>query len=326
MDGNDGTGKTTLVESLRTLGYDVKDRGMPTEATLSEVPAEVPKDEVYIILDAPEEVSRERLAKAGKDLNEHWHTMESLTLYRKKFREIAAILKVPLFPATETPGEMLSAVKKHLGIPPMLKIGIPKGRLCDSVAVVMRRANHALKIEPRNYHPACPNGLDPFFLKPRAIPQMVALGLLDGGFIGKDLVEESGWGDHLQVAVDLNTQRVMLVAAAADASILTYPPKKVLRIATEFPNIADRWATSKNLAHLCINTYGSTEAWVPEFCDIAVDVVESGATLKANGLTVVETLFPSTTVFVTRHEGPMLHHRLIPTLRELAPQLAGLFE
>lgn len=92
VDGNDGTGKSTLVARLREQGYDVRDRGVPTKMT--DNPELKPNPgEFYIILDAPIAVCRERLQKAGRDLNEKYHTVEDLTYYRRRFLVIAQQLK-----------------------------------------------------------------------------------------------------------------------------------------------------------------------------------------------------------------------------------------
>jgi len=92
VDGNDGLGKSTLVAALRQLGYEVSDRGLPTKMTDDPSLAEN-KDEFYLILDAPVEVSRQRLAQAGKDLNERYHTVEDLTYYRQRFQDVARQLE-----------------------------------------------------------------------------------------------------------------------------------------------------------------------------------------------------------------------------------------
>lgn len=92
IDGNDGTGKSTLVRKLRESGYVVKDRGIPSKLTDGEnvLPIE---NEFYIILDAPIKICRERLEKAGRNLNEKYHTIEDLKYYRKRFIQVAKRLK-----------------------------------------------------------------------------------------------------------------------------------------------------------------------------------------------------------------------------------------
>src|SRR5262249_14710410 len=145
-------------------------------------------------------------------------------------------------------------------------------------------------------------------LKPRSIPAMVAHGLLDLGLCGRDLVHEADVADQVDVAVDLGTHRVRIVAAAADPRVVSHPPARPLVVATEFPLLADRWATGRNLAHWCVNTWGSTEAWVPAHADLCVDVVETGATLAQNGLVELETLLESTTVLIARRGHPAWRH------------------
>ena len=201
----------------------------------------------------------------------------------------------------------------------MLRVGIPKGRLLDAAVEAMGKAGYPLQIKPRNYHPRCEGDIQAFLLKPRSIPQMVALELLDAGFCGRDLVLESGYDDRLEAALDLGLNRVRLVAAASDPSILEAPPRRPLVIATEFPTLASRWATGRCLAHLCLHTWGSTEAWVPTYADIAVDVVETGDTMAANGLTVLEEIMTSSTVMVVRSDPneAAKHHPLLARLAEV---------
>ena len=110
VDGNDGTGKSTLVTMLRTLGYEVQDRGDATKMT--DDPALVPSPDVfYVVLDAPVAVCRERLATAGKDLSEKYHTTEDLAYYRERFIEV--VKKLPrsaLVDASGSPEQVLEKV------------------------------------------------------------------------------------------------------------------------------------------------------------------------------------------------------------------------
>ena len=88
VEGNDGTGKSTLVAALAARGFVVRDRGLPTKMTDDPAlrpTAEQRASELYLILDVPVAVSRERLAKAGKDLEERYHTVEDLSRYRRRY-------------------------------------------------------------------------------------------------------------------------------------------------------------------------------------------------------------------------------------------------
>jgi ATP phosphoribosyltransferase len=321
VEGNDGTGKSTLVAGLRALGWEARDRGFLTKATDEGLPATRPADEVLLVLDLPEAESRARLAKAGKDLEEQYHTLASLVHYRARYRALAAELGLELLDASGPPDVVLARALARLGLPAEpLRLGVPKGRLLESTGRALTDAGLPLVFAgPRDLHPGC-QGLRPFVLKPRSIPAMVAHGLLDLGLCGRDLVHEADVADRLAVVVDLGTHRVRVVVAAADPRLVASPPPRPLVIATEYPLLADRWASGRGLAHLCVNTWGSTEAWVPHHADACVDVVETGSTLAANGLVELETLLESTTVLVARADEPGVRfHRLVHALARSRP-------
>ena len=79
-------------------------------------------------------------------------------------------------------------------------------------------------------------------------------------------------------------------------------PKRPLLIATEYPRIAEKWAYSKNLSHTILMTYGSTEAFAGGIADIIVDCVDTGQTLKANGIQIVDTIMHSSPGVYCRKE------------------------
>ena len=123
LDGNDGTGKSTLCETLKKQGFDVVDRGFPTKMSDDRTlrPGAEQAGEVYVILDAPVEVCRKRLGAAGKDLNEKYHTVGDLTFYRDAFRRVAFDLQIPLIdssgPREETLARVLAFIEAF-GSPP----------------------------------------------------------------------------------------------------------------------------------------------------------------------------------------------------------------
>ncbi len=116
LDGNDGTGKSTIVALLRKRGYEVQDRGIPTKMTDDES-VKPEKDELYLILDAPIEMSRARLSQAGRNLDEKYHTLEDLTFYREKFLRIAQVLTNSiLIDATGSPNEVFEECLKAIAL------------------------------------------------------------------------------------------------------------------------------------------------------------------------------------------------------------------
>lgn len=86
IDGNDGTGKTSLVKSLNELGFNAIDRGIMTKMTDGYQPSlDDVKDCIFILLDVSIQESQKRLLKAGKDINEKYHNLADLSFYRSRF-------------------------------------------------------------------------------------------------------------------------------------------------------------------------------------------------------------------------------------------------
>lgn len=89
VDGNDGTGKTTLVTTLRAKGFTVQDRGLPTIMTDDTGRSRDEPGHVYLILDCDVSICQCRLLAKGKSLTEKYHTLPDLMFYRGRFRLIA---------------------------------------------------------------------------------------------------------------------------------------------------------------------------------------------------------------------------------------------
>ena len=183
-----------------------------------------------------------------------------------------------------------------------MRIGLPKGRLYAGVAAALEGIGWTFQYSSdRDYRPRCSQaGVEAKLFKARAIPQLLALGNIQAGFCGLDLVSEADY-EGLVELVDLGLNRVELVVAVAEhqADLLENPPKRPLLIATEYEGLADRWALKRGLAHITLMTHGATEAYLPEDADIVFDCRETGATLLANKLVVIDRLFASTTRLFT---------------------------
>lgn len=320
IDGNDGTGKSTLVERLRKLGLRVSDRGLPSKLTIDEpnLPAPSPHDR-YLILEAPIEVSRARLEAAGKDLNEKWHTVESLRHFQVKFREVGAQLGATFIDSNGTPEETWAKVRHVLDILDRSPhIGVPKGRLKEAAFnyVDSEMPEPALLRQMLGDRLLTYRGtLGKYtLLKAKSIPDMITLRLLDIGITGEDLIKESLWDEDVISFHPIHGSAVNIsVLAPVDWELENQKYRSMpLMIATEYPNLASRWASQKGLSHIIVRTHGSTEAFVPVFCDIAIDVVETGETAAVNGLKVVETLAISRPVVAFRKGSGMAHHKLVP--------------
>lgn len=182
-----------------------------------------------------------------------------------------------------------------------VRVALPKGRLLEGVEQVLQRAGLRFTFASDRGYTGQANepGLTAKLIKARAVPLMVALGNFQLGFCGLDLVREA---DYEQVVplLDLGLNPVTLVVAvpASRADVLQNPPRRPLLIATEYERLADAWALQRGLAHITVQTHGSTEAYAPDDADVVLDCVETGRTMEANDLVQVERLVRSSTHLV----------------------------
>jgi len=177
-----------------------------------------------------------------------------------------------------------------------LRLALPKGRMQAGVERLLADAGLALGGSDRDYRPPL-DGFDTKRLKPRAIVQMLVSGSRDVGFCGLDWVRDEG-ADGLVELVDtgLDPVRVAIAAPARVAERLEGgAPDGVLRLASEFERLPQAWADARGLDVRFVRSFGATEVLPPEDADAICDVVQTGATLRANGLVEVETVLASST-------------------------------
>ena len=179
-----------------------------------------------------------------------------------------------------------------------MRIALPKGRLLDGVLDALARAGLTFRFQSdRDYNPVSSDpAVRAKLIKVRAIPHLVALGNFEAGFAGLDLLQEAACEEVFPL-LDLQLNRVTLVVAVPRGmeKLLEMPPKRPLLIATEYERISHEWAMSHNLAHITIQTWGSTEAYAPEDADIVFDNVETGRTMAANNMAVIDEIMTSST-------------------------------
>lgn len=207
----------------------------------------------------------------------------------------------------------------------MLRFAIPKGRLELNVLNSLSRIGYKFSHPNNRIYSFALSSVDRGTLfKVRAIPQLIALEFADVGFSGLDLVREANL-DQLEVLVEFPTEKVKIVVAThhSTSDILQNPPQRPLVIATEYPELAGSWAVSNKLSHIIVNTYGSTEAYVPHIADVHIDCCETGNTIAANNQVIVETLFSSSTVMLT-NKSALENVKLGPQIRKLQQKMESL--
>jgi ATP phosphoribosyltransferase len=178
----------------------------------------------------------------------------------------------------------------------MLTIAIAKGRMQDDALALLARAGIRVNEAARNSRRLAitdDSGRYRFiFVKPADVPVYVEHGIADCGVVGRDVLLESR--ADLLLPLDLGIARCRMVVAAADAEIMTRS-LGMLRVATKYSQIAAAHFGARGIPVEIIQLSGSVElAPALGLADLIVDLVETGRTLRENGLTVVEEIAEST--------------------------------
>lgn len=171
----------------------------------------------------------------------------------------------------------------------MLNIALPKGRLGDQVYSMLRDAGYdcpAYEDKNRELVLESPEkGVRYLLVKPSDVAIYVEHHAADVGIVGKDILLESG--PDVYELLDLNIGNCRMAVAAPKGYV--EDPDRTLRIATKYVNIAKKFYSEKNRDIEIIKLNGSIElAPILGLSDVIVDIVETGNTLKANNLEVIE--------------------------------------
>jgi len=178
----------------------------------------------------------------------------------------------------------------------MITIAIAKGRMQESALALLARAGIRLRDEAVNSRRLAlidESGQYRFiFAKPADVPVYVEHGIADCGVVGRDVLLELQ--PDLLLPLDLGIARCRIVVAATDAQVLT-KVQGMIRVATKYAQIANAHFGARGIPVEIIQLSGSVElAPALGLADVIVDLVETGRTLRENGLTVVEEIAEST--------------------------------
>jgi ATP phosphoribosyltransferase len=189
----------------------------------------------------------------------------------------------------------------------MLRLVIPKGSLEHQTLRLLEEADLRVRRgSDRDYHGSIDDDrIDRVsLLRPQEIPVYVQDGLFDLGITGQDWIAETG--ADVEVLASLSyaksgtghgTRVVLAVPADHPAnSAKEIPPGS--RISTEFERLTKRYFDDLDIDVHVVWSFGATEAKVPEIVDAIVDITETGSTLRAHGMKIIETLMTSEPVLV----------------------------
>ena len=199
-----------------------------------------------------------------------------------------------------------------------LIIAVPKGRVLQQLIPRFQRAGidtRALTEDTRQLiRRDTKRGVSFLLLKPDDVPTYVEYGAADVGVVGRDVLLEREY--DLYAPIDLGIGRCNMMVCGLPGS---YPVAngggRTLRVGTKFPNIATRHFRHKGLPVETIFLQGSVElAPLTGLADVIVDLVETGETLKQNGLAQLELVTAVSSVVVANRAGFKLKRELIEPL------------
>jgi len=203
-----------------------------------------------------------------------------------------------------------------------LTFALPKGRILEQVIPLLRVAGidieSALSSAGRKLTLDIDGGHRLLLVKPTDVPTYVDHGVADVGIAGRDTLEEQG--RDLYEPIDLGIAPCRLAVAEPVNAPVSLMRGTSVRVATKYPNLAQRHYATKGVAAEIIPLYGSVELGaLTSLADQIVDLVESGETLRQNGLVEVETVLDVTSRLVVHP--PSL--KLRPAVSELIEAIRG---
>lgn len=185
----------------------------------------------------------------------------------------------------------------------ILKIGIPKGSLQESTLRLFKNAGYAIKLAERSYVPDIDDPeLEGLVVRAQEMGRYVEQGILDMGITGLDWVLEQN--SKVVEMARLRYGKVgfrgvkWVVAVPVDSPIKDLKGLRGKKIATELVGFTTRFLKSQKIDAVVEYSWGATEAKPPLLADAIVEVTETGASLAANNLRIVETILESETVVI----------------------------
>lgn len=186
---------------------------------------------------------------------------------------------------------------------PLLMLGLPKGSLEESTTNLFAKAGFKITKSSRSYRPSFDDAeLDGRFVRAQEVSRYVEHGYFDCGLTGQDWVKEND-SDVVEVC-DLvysraSTRRSKWIVAVPEASsIQSVKDLEGKRIATEVVNITNQFLADNGVKADVEFSWGATEVKVPDLVDAIVDLTETGNSLRANKLRIVDTLLYTNTVLI----------------------------
>jgi ATP phosphoribosyltransferase len=184
-----------------------------------------------------------------------------------------------------------------------LKLGIPKGSLQDATIALFERAGWRISANGRSYFPAIDDSeIECMLVRAQEMARYVEKGALDAGLTGNDWVLENQTDVQYVTSLTyskVSRQKVRWVLCVPEDSPFQKPEDLAGKvIATELVEFTKRYFAGKNIPVKVEFSWGATEVKPPTLADAIVEVTETGSSLRANRLRIIETLMESETQLI----------------------------
>jgi len=189
----------------------------------------------------------------------------------------------------------------------VLKLGLPKGSLQESTFTLFQKAGYNITVSSRSYYPAIEDDeIKVMLVRAQEMARYVELGTFDAGLTGRDWIIETG-SEVFEVAELVYAKQSMrpvkwVLAVQEDSPFKTVKDLSGKRISTEVVNITKRYFERQGVSADIEFSWGATEVKVPELADGIVEVTETGNSLRANHLRIIDTVLESSTRFIANKD------------------------
>ena len=189
----------------------------------------------------------------------------------------------------------------------LLSFGLPKGSLEEATLKLFSRAGFNITKGSRSYTPSWDDpDLEGRFVRAQEMSRYVEDGFFDCGLTGRDWVQENG--SEVEVVADLVYSRASnriskwVLAVPENSAIQTVKDLEGKTIATELVGVTKKFLRDHDVKAEVEFSWGATEVKVPELVDAIVDLTETGSSIRANKLRIVEVLLETNTVLIANKE------------------------
>jgi len=182
----------------------------------------------------------------------------------------------------------------------VLKLGIPAGSLKDATAALFQRAGYNIKFSSRSYYPSIDDEeIECLLIRAQEMARYVEQGILDAGITGHDWVQETQADVHevCELVFSKVSRRPVkwVLCVPENSPVLSVKDLEGKSIATEAVGLTNAYLAKHGVTANVEFSWGATEVKPPQLADAIVEVTETGSSLRANNLRIVDVVIESTT-------------------------------